>query len=95
MTSVQKKEAPHYSGHRDRLRQRFAQGGTEALQDYELLELILFMAIPRRDVKPLTKDLIQRFGSFSGVVHAEIHELTGFGLSENSAIALNAPRGAA
>jgi len=88
MTSATKKETPHYSGHRNRLRQRFAQGGTDALQDYELLELILFMAIPRRDVKPLAKDLIQKFGSFSAVVHAEIHELMGFGLSENSAITL-------
>ncbi|MEQ4596280.1 MAG: hypothetical protein ABN488_00700, partial [Methylobacteriaceae bacterium] len=48
---------PHYLGHRDRLRARFAQGGAEARPDYELLELALFRAIPRRDVKPLAKAL--------------------------------------
>ncbi len=81
---------PHYSGHRDRLRQRFLQGGVEALQDYDLLELILFMVIPRRDIKPLTKDLIQRFGSFSATIHADVPALVEAGLSENSAIALKA-----
>lgn len=63
--------APHYLGHRDRLRARFAQGGADALPDYELLELALFRAIPRRDVKPLAKALIRRFGSFAEVVSAE------------------------
>lgn len=81
---------PHYSGHRDRLRQRFSQGGIDALQDYELLELILFMAIPRKDVKPLAKELIQKFGSFAKTIHADIPELMESGLSENSAIALKA-----
>ncbi len=50
-------EAPHYHGHRDRLRARFREGGTGALADYELLELVLFRALPRRDVKPLAKRL--------------------------------------
>ena len=49
---------PHYLGHRDRLRERFLNGGRDALADYELLELLLFMAIPRRDTKPLAKELI-------------------------------------
>ncbi len=62
--------APHYLGHRDRLRARFRDGGANALPDYELLELILFRAIPRRDVKGLAKDLIKRFGSFAEVVAA-------------------------
>jgi DNA repair protein RadC len=62
--------APHYLGHRDRLRARFRDGGADALPDYELLELVLFRAIPRRDVKGLAKDLIKRFGSFSEVVAA-------------------------
>jgi len=83
-------DKPHYSGHRDRLRQRFVQGGSDALQDYELLELILFMAIPRKDVKPLAKSLIDTLGSFSQVVHADIPELMNAGLSENAAIALKA-----
>jgi DNA repair protein RadC len=82
---------PHYSGHRDRLRARFLKGGTESLHDYELLELILFMAIPRRDVKPLAKDLLTRFGSFAGVMNAGADELLRVkGLSENSVAAIKA-----
>lgn len=63
-------DAPHYLGHRERLRARFLEGGSNALPDYELLELVLFRAIPRRDVKGLAKDLIKRFGSFAEVVAA-------------------------
>jgi DNA repair protein RadC len=63
-------EAEHYHGHRERLRTRFREAGSEALADYELIELILFRAIPRRDVKPLAKALIARFGSFAEVVAA-------------------------
>ncbi len=62
--------APHYRGHRDRLRRRFREGGADALPDYELLELILFRAIPRQNVKGLAKALIRRFGSFAEVVAA-------------------------
>jgi DNA repair protein RadC len=69
-------DAPHYLGHRDRLRQRFLKGGPEALADYELLELILFRAMPRRDVKPLAKALLQRFGSFAEVIAAPLERLT-------------------
>ena len=61
---------PHYHGHRERLRTRFREAGTEALSDYELLELLLFRALPRRDVKPLAKSLLQKFGSFAEVVSA-------------------------
>ena len=60
--------APHYLGHRERLRARFRQAGADALSDYELLELVLFRAIPRRDVKPLAKELIRQFGSFNEVI---------------------------
>jgi len=67
--------APHYHGHRDRLRQRFLQAGSDALHDYEMLELVLFRAIPRRDVKPLAKELIARFGSFAEVIAAPIERL--------------------
>src|SRR5690242_11696312 len=56
---------PHYHGHRERLRERFRQAGADALSDYELMEMVLFRAIPRRDVKPLAKSLIARFGSFA------------------------------
>ncbi len=61
--------SPH-SGHRERLRDRFMRGGDKALPDYEMLELVLFNAIPRRDTKPLAKELIARFGTFSEVVSA-------------------------
>ncbi|MFA7276518.1 MAG: DNA repair protein RadC [Pseudobdellovibrionaceae bacterium] len=81
-------DEPHYTGHRDRLRARFIKGGIEALAEYEILELILFTAIPRRDVKPLAKDLIKNFGSFHSVFRASVAELVAFGLSENTAIAL-------
>ena len=75
-------EAPHYHGHRDRLRTRFREGGADALADYELLELVLFRALPRRDVKPLAKNLLEKFGSFAEVVSApptRIAEVTGAG----------------
>ncbi|HEY3636767.1 MAG TPA: DNA repair protein RadC [Rhizomicrobium sp.] len=61
---------PHYYGHRDRLRGRLLTRGAESLADYELMELVLFAAIPRRDVKPLAKELIDRFGSFADAVAA-------------------------
>ncbi len=64
-------EAPHYHGHRERLRSRLREAGPGALADYELLELILFRAIPRRDVKPLAKALIARFGSFAEAIASE------------------------
>ena len=63
-------EPAHYVGHRMRLKTRFREAGGEALADYELLELILFRAIPQRDVKPLAKKLIERFGSFAEALAA-------------------------
>ncbi|QUS38174.1 JAB domain-containing protein [Tardiphaga alba] len=75
-------EAPHFHGHRDRLRARFRSAGADALSDYELLELVLFRALPRRDVKPLAKALIQTFGSFAETVHApdaRLREIAGLG----------------
>jgi DNA repair protein RadC len=75
-------EAPHYHGHRERLRERFRDAGADALSDYELLEMVLFRALPRRDVKPLAKSLIGRFGSFAEVVHApdaRLREISGLG----------------
>jgi DNA repair protein RadC len=61
---------PHYWGHRERLRQRFRSGGAAALGEYELLELVLFNAIPRIDVKPLAKRLLAAFGDLNAVVAA-------------------------
>jgi DNA repair protein RadC len=80
---------PHYLGHRDRLRARFKERGADALPDYELLELYLFRTIPRRDLKPLAKALIERFGGFAEVVAAPIERLVEVeGVSEAVAIDL-------
>jgi DNA repair protein RadC len=75
-------EAPHYHGHRERLRTRFLEAGSDALADYELLELVLFRAIPRGDMKPLAKSLIAKFGSFAEVIaapRARLAEVKGAG----------------
>jgi DNA repair protein RadC len=75
-------DVPHYRGHRERLRARFAEAGGAALPDYELLELVLFRSIPQRDVKPLAKELIRRFGSFAevlGAAPARLQEVDGVG----------------
>jgi DNA repair protein RadC len=71
----QSPETPHYHGHRERLRERFQNAGPEALSDYELLEMALFPALPRRDTKPLAKALLKTFGSFAEVVHAPVARL--------------------
>lgn len=68
-------EKPHYLGHRERLRDKLLSHGGKILADYELLELILMMALPRCDVKPLAKTLLNRFGSFAGVMNASPEEL--------------------
>jgi len=60
----------HLIGHRQRLRERFKKGGMAAIADYELLELVLFRAIPRADIKPLAKNLLHIFGDFNGVISA-------------------------
>jgi DNA repair protein RadC len=73
---------PHYHGHRERLRERFYGAGPDALSDYELLEMALFPALPRRDTKPLAKALLKKFGSFAEVIHASearLREVDGIG----------------
>jgi DNA repair protein RadC len=73
---------PHYLGHRERLRRRFREAGPDALPDYELLELILFRAAPRRDTKPLAKALLARFGTFAETLNAPeelLREVPGVG----------------
>lgn len=79
---IDSKDKPDYVGHRQRLKERFLNGGTDALSDYELLELLLCLAIPRRDVKPMAKDLIRRFGSVAAVLAAppeRLREIRGVG----------------
>jgi len=74
-TTTSPAEKAHYHGHRQRLRQRFLAAGSEAISDYEMLELILFRAIPQRDVKPLAKELLATFGSFSEVIAEPVERL--------------------
>jgi DNA repair protein RadC len=91
-------ETPHYHGHRARLRERFRSAGANALSDYELLEMVLFRALPRGDVKPLAKTLIKTFGSFAEAVHApeaRLREIDGLGeatITELKLIAATASR---
>lgn len=65
---------PH-SGHRQRMRQRFLATGLTGFQDYEALELLLFYSIPRRDVRPMARELVRRFGSLQQVLEADSEEL--------------------
>jgi DNA repair protein RadC len=84
------------SGHRHRLRQRFLEAGPGALADYEMLELLLFQAIPRRDTKPLAKELIDRFGSYKGVLRADTDALLKVkGMGEGGAVLFKAVADAA
>ncbi len=68
-------QQPDYVGHRRRLKQRFLLGGGRDMADYELLELVLTLAIPRRDVKPLAKKLVAEFGNFAKVIAAPEYRL--------------------
>ena len=77
------------SGHRARLRKRLLDGGIDALGDHELIEFLLMGAIPRRDVKPIARSLLTRFGSLAGVLNADSRALTNHpGMGETSAAAL-------
>jgi len=80
--AIARKTPRHYHGHRERLRERFCSGGADALPDYELLELVLFNAHPRQDMKPIAKALITKFGSFAEAVNApdaRLQEIDGVG----------------
>lgn len=78
-----------FEGHRERLRQKYLQGGYLAFHEYEILELFLTYAIPRRDTKPMAKELIERFGNLDGVVSATVEELSEVsGIKEGSAVFL-------
>ncbi|HET9510373.1 MAG TPA: UPF0758 domain-containing protein, partial [Sphingomonas sp.] len=84
------------AGHRARLRERLFVGGATALQDYELLEYLLALAIPRRDTKPLAKALLREFGGLSGVMTAAPEDLARIkGMGETSVAAIKAAHGVA
>lgn len=75
-TPISREKQPSYiKDHRKRLRTRFMEGGAQAMPDYELLELVLFRAIPRQDVKPLARALLDMFGDFNGVISAPLDQL--------------------
>ena len=68
-------DPPDYIRHRDRLKKKFASSGIDAFHNYEVLELLLSYAIPRKDIKPLSKLLLKQFGSLKGIMDAEVPEL--------------------
>jgi len=80
---------PSHKGHRERLRERFVKA-PDALPDYEVLELLLASGIPQKDVKPLAKALIQRFGSFADVISADYEELLAFPAVERAKLSTSA-----
>ena len=88
-------DTPHYHGHRERLRQRLIAAGADNLPDYELVEVILFASNPRGDVKPLAKDLLERFGGFAELLSADAEALKGAGLGLAGVAALKSVREAA
>lgn len=82
-------QAAEHAGHRQRLRTRFLKGGGDGMPDYELIEMVLFAAIPRGDVKPLAKRLLKRFGSFADTIAAPVEALQEIeGMGEASVAAL-------
>src|SRR5215831_8359186 len=87
---------PPYAGHRRRLRERFEKSGLEGFADYEIVELLLTLAIPRSDVKQPAKELIARFGNLRGILDASLSELRAVqGLGEVAPVALHIIRAAA
>lgn len=75
VTGTDGQKRPHYWGHRERLRTRFLEGGHKGMPEYEILELLLFNAIPKIDVKPLAKRLLAAFGDLNGVIAASEHRI--------------------
>jgi len=91
MTADDSKPKPHWLGHRDRLRGKLVARGASALEDYELLETLLFAFLPRRDVKPISKALLGRFGSISALLAADPADIASVkGMGDTSAAYLKA-----
>jgi len=84
-------KSSHPEGHRQRLRDRFFRNGIESFHDYEVLELLLTLATPRRDMKPQAKELMRRFGTLSGVLDAPVsvlQDVAGLGIANIFALKL-------
>ncbi|GGJ43620.1 RadC family protein [Neoroseomonas lacus] len=93
---VSEPEPPGHLGHRARMRAKLLQAGPDALLDHELLEMVLFLALPRRDTKPVARALLARFGSFANALAAPLTDLREVeGLGEAGAAALRTVQGAA
>jgi DNA repair protein RadC len=89
-------EKPHYLGHRERLRKRFLKAGFAGMAEHEVIELILTLAIPRKDVKKPAKDLLARFKNLKGIIDAPIDEVSGIkGIGSVTPIALKIIRSVA
>lgn len=89
-------EKPHYVGHRRRLRDRFLKSGGDSLPDYEMIELLLFLAKPRGDVKPLAKALLKQFGSYAALIAAPSEDLMRVpGMGETAVAALKVAQASA
>lgn len=83
-------------GHRARLRARFLSGGPDAVAEHELIEMVLFLGVPRRDTKPIARELLSRFGSYAGAISASVPDLLGIdGLGEAGVAALKIVQAAA
>jgi DNA repair protein RadC len=94
--SSQSEPTPDHIGHRQRLRERFLTAGPDSLPDYELLEMLLFMAQPRADTKPIAKELLRKFGSFAEVISANPDALKNTkGIGDSGVVALKAVQAAA
>jgi DNA repair protein RadC len=85
-------DRPHYWGHRQRVRDRALASGVDGFQDYELLELLLFHAIERIDVKPLAKQLLARFGTLGDVLSADAERLKDSGIDPRTIVLFRAVR---
>ena len=72
---IENKKLPHYVGHRKRLKEKFLNASPSSFSDYELVELMLFQSIPRKDVKPLAKELLNKFGNLSGLINSDQENL--------------------
>lgn len=89
-------EPAGHLGHRARMRQRFLNAGPDALLDHEMLEMLLFLALPRRDTKPIARALLARFGSYANAIAAPVTDLAAIeGLGEAGISALKLVQGAA